>query len=341
MSQLPEERLGQLRVAKLRALLGDRVVGEPVTSGPFGAGAVVLGVDGTAGFLVEDAGPRSLGGTVVWAVRNGAERVVVIVDASPAIAARLAREATWFELSIAVERIEGTTATLVLPAPFDRVEPEPPLPSAISELIAEAAAVAEAAGADIRTVVEHGVTRVELRGLEVARVVDGAEGPVLEVGVGRFDREISAMMFSNVPTAEALTKAVEMVARYRAPGTTPHPLRDLVPERWLRELVLADPASVGAISLQRAETTVRIDSLRDPQPAAALGVSTDGEPIVVVCTSGVDLDVVPLAADTRAHLAPDAGLVIAAPARNLLDAVRATGDRLLSPPRFVAVELPY
>ena len=101
--------------------------------------------------------------------------------------------------------------------------------------------------------------------------VDGT--PRLEVGVGRFDREISAMMFSNVPTAEALAKAVEMVRRYRRPGATTHPLRDLVPERWLRRLVLADPSLVGAAELIAVDTTIEPESLRESQPSAAVGVT--------------------------------------------------------------------
>jgi len=330
VSALPEERLGQLRVAKLRALLGERLVGDPVVSGPFGAGAALLDGAGTASFLVEEGGPRSLGGALTWAVRKGARAVRLIVGGDAAVAGRLAREATWFDLPIDVERIVGTTVETVAPAPFD-APPDPlDVPVEIADLLA---------AADVDVVVEHGVVRAEVRGLEVARVVDGPEGPHLEVGVGRFDREISSMMFSNVPTADALANAVEMVARYRAPGATIHPLRDLVPERWLRQVAVADPAAVGLASLEPVDTTLAVASLREAQPAAAVGADDTGSPVVVVFTAGVDLDVVPLAADTRAAVAPDAQLWICGPERILIDATRAVAARLHHPALFVPLEL--
>lgn len=332
-SSLPEERLGQLRVAKLRAILGDRLAGEVASSGPFATGAALLDDTGMASFLIEEAGPRSLGGALVWAVRQGATSVLLIVDAPAEVAGRLGREATYFDIGVSVERLVATSSEPVPPAPFDELPVAVDVPPDVQALLG---------AANVSVVTEHGVTRAEVHGLEVARVVESEGGvPVLEVGVGRFDREISSMMFSGVPTADALDNAVEMVSRYRAPGATIHPLRDLVPERWLRELVVAEPALVGASELSPVATTLAIDSLREAQPAAAVGTDLSGEPLVVVCTAGVDLDVVPLAADTRAFVAPDARLVICGPERNLLAPVRAVGERLHRPVEFVAVELPH
>lgn len=338
MSALPEERLGQLRVAKLRALLGDRVdAATTVHAAPFGTGAALLGADGAAWFLIEQAGPRSLGGALTWAVRKGATRLTVIVDAGEAVAARLAREGSWFDLDVAVERVVGT-ATVAVAA--GAVEPLAPMADGLPPGL-DPAIAALLAAAEVDVVVEHGTIKAEVRGLEVARVVTADGAPRLEVGVGRFDREISAMMFANVPTAEALDKAVDMVRRYRAPGATTHPLRDLVPERWLRELLLADPGAVGAGSLRRVDTTLEPESLREPQPAAAVGPAADGHTIVAVCTAGVDLDVVALAADTRAAVDPDAELVICGPERILIDATRAVAAHLERPARFVPLELPH
>jgi hypothetical protein len=56
--------------------------------------------------------------------------------------------------------------------------------------------------------------------------------------------------------------------------------------------------------------------LKDVHPAAAVGIDADGGPVVVVCSTGVDLALVPLAADTRAWLDPTARLVLALPARD-------------------------
>jgi hypothetical protein len=59
-------------------------------------------------------------------------------------------------------------------------------------------------------------------------------------------------------------------------------------------------------------------SVRDPSPAAAVGTDHDGGELVVVCGIGADLDLVPVAADTRALHAPGARLVLALPARDRL-----------------------
>lgn len=301
---------------------------------PLGEGAAIRWSDGTAASLVERVGPRSLGGVLLWAARAQIASLRLVLDATPEIASRLARQAALFSLPIVVERIDGTATVAVDPA-------VPPAPVAVdSDAVALATALLAGSGVDV--VVQHGVVRGEYLGLEIARVVTGPDGsPTLEVGVGRFDREISAMMFSNVPTGEAIAKAVELVRRHRRPGGPTHPLRDLVPERWLRRLVVDDPALVGAVSLEAADTTYDAPSLREAQPAAAVGTSTGGAPLVVVTTAGVDVDVVPLAADTRAALDPSADLVVCGPDRHLIDATRAVGSLVEPPVRFVAVELPY
>ena len=72
----------------------------------------------------------------------------------------------------------------------------------------------------------------------------------------------------------------------------------------------------------------------------AIGTGLDGGSVVVVCTAGVDLDAIALAADTRAVLDPLAELVIAAPRRNLIAPVLAVGAVVDPPARFVALELP-
>lgn len=271
---------------------------------------------------------------LLWVARSGASSLRLIIDAEPDVASRLAREATRFTLPITVERLVATAPVPVEPVP----SPQPPG----ADVAAVELATELLAGTGVDVVVQHGIVRGEYLGLEVARVVVAPDGsPRLEVGVGRFDREISEMMFSNVPTTDAVAKAVELVRRHRRPGGPTHPLRDLVPERWLRRLVLADPAAVGAASLAEADTTYDAPSLREPQPAAAVGVTLDGSPLVVVTTAGVDVDVIPLAADTRAVIDPTADLVVCGPARHLIEPTRAVGALVDPPARFVAVELPY
>lgn len=333
MNALPEERLGQLRVAKLRALLGARLESDPVVeSTPFGTGAALRTGSGLAAFLVEEAGPRSLGGPLVWALRKGAERVLVLVEATGADAGRLARQAGWFTLPIAIERVVGTSSEPVEAAPF----PDPAVPVPVPP---EADEILRSAPVDV--VVEWGVTRAEVDGLEIARLVDEDGSPRLMVGIGKFDREIAAMMHRELPPAETLRNAVELVRRSRHVDAPIHPLRDLVPERWLRAIALRSPELVGAVELRPVDSTLEPTSLRESQPAAAMGTLVGGRPVVVVFTAGVDLDAVCHAADTRAWHDPDAELLIAAPRRNILPPLVAVADALASPARFVELELPY
>lgn len=329
--ELTEERLGQLRIAKLRALLGAGRVGDVVVARPLGSGAVLQDADGRVSVLVEAAHERSLGGVLTWSTKHDATSVLVIVDADEAIAGRLARQAGLFHLPISVERIVDGATVPAAPTPV-AFEPEPVVPAALVDGLVDAG---------LEVVVEHGVVRGEVLGLEVARIVQDDEGAHIEVGVGRFDREISAMMFSNLPIDEALAKAIAMVRQYRRPGATRHPLRDLVPERWLRSLVLASPEMIGVVQLRRIDTTLAPANLRVAQPAAAVATDVDGVEAVVVCTAGIDLDLVPLAADTRNAVAPGSELILCGPARSFVDVVRSVAAQLDGPVRFVEVELPY
>ncbi|MCO5313478.1 MAG: hypothetical protein M9952_11165 [Microthrixaceae bacterium] len=350
MNALPEERLGQLRVAKLKALLGERLDGdEVVNSSPFGVGAALATRSGLVAFLIEEADRRSLGGALVWALRQRASlpgpiRVVVIVDADEPTAGHLAREATWFDVPVAVERIVGTASVPVAAAPFEDRGEAVEIPGEIHALVVgEVDDAASSGHRDVDVVVEWGVLRVEVLGLEVARVVpgDSAGGVRLEIGIGKFDREIAAMMHAEVPPATALHNAVEIVRTYRHAAAALHPLRDLVAERWLRQIALADPSLVGARELFPIDSTLQPQSLRESQPASASGVAADGSPIIAVFGAGVDLDIVPHAADTRALHDPDATLIIVMPQRNILAPVVAVADALVSPARFVNLELPY
>ena len=344
MTGLSEERLGPLRVAKLRALAADRLTGDEMESGPFGRGAALLERSGLAAVLIEEANPRSLGGALTWAARHGAGELLVIVECEADVAGHLAREAGWFNLPIEVRRVVARSTEAVAPAPFGESAPAPFGDSASAPFTdpdGVAACTQLLVGAGCEVVVEHGVVKGEILGLEVARVVaaDGVAG--LEVGVGKFDREISAMMNANLAPQETLRAAIDMVRTYRHAGAQVHPLRDLVGERWLRCVVLAEPELVGATALRPVDTTVEPTSLRESQPAAAVGTLVSGGSVVVVCTAGVDLDLIALAEDTRRSVDPDADLVICGPGRNFLGPIRAVGALLERPPRFVAVDLPF
>ena len=59
---------------------------------------------------------------------------------------------------------------------------------------------------------------------------------------------------------------------------------------------------------------------------------------VVVASVGVDIDLVPLAADARALVAPEAELVLALPARDVHRATTGLASTLVRPARVVAIE---
>ena len=76
-------------------------------------------------------------------------------------------------------------------------------------------------------------------------------------------------------------------------------------------------------------------NLRDPSIAIALGVDPSGVQVVVGCSVGVHLDLVPAAADARALLAPDARLLLVVPERDAHPVTVALAQRLVAPAEVV------
>lgn len=307
-------RQAQLQLVKLRALVGDHL-GQlddvtPLAVTPFGLGAGLIN-GREAWLLAAERTERALGPALAWARQAGfpadVERVHLLAEHDDGL---LARRAAYFDVPVTVWRVEGRSLHRAEPAPA--VVP-PPLPPAHEEL----RALIVAGGAI--PVVEHGVLVGEVHGLEVCRVVDAPDGtPRLEVGVGAHDREAFALVHGDVPTVDALSDVVESVAAHRAPGAEPHPLNRLGAERALRASLIADPALVGARSLAPAAPPVARTNVKDAVPCVASGEGPDG-PMVVVCSVGVDLDVVPFAVDAWLTGGdPNAEIVLALPARDRL-----------------------
>ena len=70
------------------------------------------------------------------------------------------------------------------------------------------------------------------------------------------------------------------------------------------------PVTQQAAALAPAESTMETDSLAEVHPAdIAVGHGPDG-PMVVAATNGIDVDLLPMAADAREEHAPDADLVV-------------------------------
>ena len=329
---IAEERRAALLGAKLGALVASADGASPARRPvPFASGAGLLEeADGAArGWVLADAGPaRALGPAVLWARRHGVTRLDLLVD-DPGAAGLLARRAPLFTLAPRVWRVEGRSLLEAEPVPH---AVEPP----VDARLVEAASPFVAAGCD--RVVEHGRVVGEVAGLEVARVTIGEDGePLLEVGVGRFDREAHAMISGGDIDAGRLADVVRLVARHRRPDAAPHPLKALVPERALRARVVAAPALVGAERLVRVPPVVEPPDLRTATPAPAVGEDADGGPVVVVCSTGIDLDLVPTAADTWLRDGRDARLVVAVPARDAHPATAELAAALVHPAEVVAV----
>jgi hypothetical protein len=163
-----------------------------------------------------------------------------------------------------------------------------------------------------------------------------ASGVVLEVGVGANDREAFQLLHGDRPTVEALRGVVEAVTAHRFAGAPRHPLNRLAPERFLRWRIERDPGLVGLRSVVPDEPPVPRSNLRDPVPCVAAGTGPDGERVTVVCSAGVDLDLVPYVADVQRH--STGRLVVALPARDRVPITRDLARLLHDPVELVAVD---
>jgi len=298
------ERLKTLHVAKLRALLGSEF-GEHdihVRPSPHGAFAVSNGV---AFALLEKDCELGLGAALAFTIQQDADTLQVFAADHSAI---IARQASYFDFDVIVSTVSEGGLPPAVPATF--------VASVALDASAERfALVLAAAGADV--VVEHGVMRGEVMGLEIARVLVEGDGPRLEVGVGRNDREAFSMLYQHMTAAEALTKVVATVAEHRAAGAENHALNLMAVERWLRAIVIAQPDLVDARNLSALAPVLPRPFVDSAGPAAAVGVALSGEPVVAVCSVGIDLSLVPLAADLRAQAGRNSILQIVLPQRDM------------------------
>lgn len=277
--------------------------------------------------LLDERPRRAVGRALAWADGNGVTHTDLLVETA---AGDVARIASHFATPPAVWQVDGNQLT---PAEAAALPPVAEPPESALDLVV----LLREAGLDI--VIEHGEVRGEVLGLEVARVVeDGDGGSRIEVGVGRHDREAFALVHGDLPTTDALRTVVDSVRRHRSPAASGHPLGRLAAERWLRTVVIADPAVVGANHLEPAEPVVARDNIKDLAPAVAVGTTVDGRDLVVACSVGIDLDLVPAAADARARHAPAAELRLVVPARDDHPVTRRLASALRMPATVVGFE---
>jgi hypothetical protein len=325
------ERRAALNSAKLAALVSTHWGPGERTRHTLGAGAALIDPAASpvrAWVLADGPGDRSLGPALVWAERLSAGSVDLVAD--PEAAGALARQAALFaDPAPTVWAVDGTALVPASPVPAP-APATPPSPPELVDLLIDAG---------VEIVVEGGVLRGEVNGLEVARIVAGEttarvplDAPLLEVGVGKADRELTAMVHGGMTPIDQLSRVVEIVRRHRRPGAPRHPLNQLVPDRWLRAVLCRNPSLVGVDALRPAEGPRPRQNLTERDIAVAVG-----EGIVVACTVGISVDLVPAAADARAALDPGARLVLAIPARDDHPGTRRLAARLREPAEVVAV----
>ncbi|MEM7337298.1 MAG: hypothetical protein AAF467_01555 [Actinomycetota bacterium] len=275
----------------------------------------MAGVDGGVGvawtegegFFLADDDPRAVGRAMQWARSRSLPAVTVLAARGAADLARRAALVSGADTTVQVFAVDGAAAEVAEPGP--RTDP-PPIPDTHWQL----APIMSEAGA--RPLDDHGVLVAEVTGLEVARVVDGADGPVIDIGVGQADRELSQLVHGSQEPGAGLRRVIAAVIEHRTGGSH-HPLVRVARERWLRSVVLDRPELVGAAELSPVVPLRPRDGLMLAQPSAAAGRRPDGRPIVVVAVVGVDLDVVPEGADYRDSVDPDAELVLVMPERDV------------------------
>jgi len=327
------DRRGRLLGIKLRALVAEHL-GRPVEAEPegFPSGAAMC-VDDAAWVLIDGSAARSLGAALAWAIRHDATSLHLVADDHTGL---LARRAQRLVFPVTVWFPEDRVLLSVAPAPLAA-------PTAPSAEHLELVAVIEAAGAAAN--IEHGVVVGEVRGLEVCRVVDQptvghfadlgdidiaprpdsftADGVLLEVGVGANDREAFRMLHGDIPTIEALAAVVDSVLAHRSPDAPQHPLNRLGQERSQRWQLEQDPTLVGMVAVVPTEPPQPRPNLKDPIPCVARAIDSDGRESIVVCSVGIDVDLVGFVADVQ-EMADDPVIVVL----RTRDAVAITRDLL-------------
>lgn len=294
---------------------------EPVDFAP---GAALIH-DRTAWVFLDERPGHRLGAAVAWWLRSGADRLSVIAERETGI---VARRAGAFRVPIEVWTAKDRDLV--------RAEPEViTTPAQVADHHLEFQGMIAEAGAD--PVIEHGVVVGEVRGLEVCRVVDDPVTGVtrLDVGVGAHDREAFQMIHGDVPTVESLARVVTTVAEHRQVGAPPHPLNQIAAERLIRWRLIESPELIAAERVVATEPPVVRPNLRDATPCVAIAEPGG----VVVCTAGVDLEVVPYAADARLGL-PDVGdgLMIVMSPRDHVGVIDEMNELLIEPARVIEVD---
>lgn len=331
-SAVDPSRRARLNAVKLAALVRDHTgldhTGLDLTPAEFAGGAAARAGD-TGWVLLDHTMGRTagLGSALAWAHRAGVTSLHVVADEGTG---PLARQAEGFSVPISVWQVQGRD---LVPAVVEPLRPSADAPAHHDAFRADI----EAAGAD--PVVEHGVLAGEIEGLEMCRVVDDAfTGETrLEVGVGAHDREAFHMLHGNRPSVTPMATVAAAVRQHRQPLDPSHPLGRLALERALRAQLVREPSLVGASLVVPVAPPTPRRNLKDATPCAAVA-TVEGRSVAVVCSVGIDLEVMPFAVDTCASLKLDHAIVVL-PTRDAIALQRQLADSAIVHLSVVPVDL--
>jgi hypothetical protein len=332
---LSAERRAALRGAKLAALVAGRWGPADRARHTLGSALALADAGSTAWVLADEAPERTLGPALVWADREHIEQLHVIVDGPGNAASTVARQAGLFAPPTPQVWTVAGAGLVPAAAAMPAGQPDAPAPPGLVDLLIDAG---------LEVVAEGGLVRGEINGLEVARIVHGTTTagvpiaePQLEVGIGKADRELTALVHGEMAPVEQLARVVDIVRLHRRPDAPRHPLNQLVPERWLRAVLCRNSGIVGLASLRPAAGVRPRANLTERDIAIAVGNAADGAPVVVACSVGIALDLVPTASDARAAIDASARLLLALPERDDHPGTRRLAARLRTPAEVVPV----
>ncbi len=333
---LDGQRLAALRATKLAALIRATAGTDCDRRAHTDSAVVCCVADGRMYGLARR--PTDLGPLLARCrTTSGVEGLTVFVDpadlagdAAATTAGDLARRASLLTADVEIMVVTGAGTA--------KAEPTPVLetPEIDDGLWRESAVMADAGA---RVVDDHGRLVGEVNGLEVARVepAEGVQPVRLRVGVGQADRELQVFVHGHLDDEERLRRAVEVVATHRRVDAAPHPLNRLARPRWLRSAIVGDPGLVDLTDLEPRPPLRPRPGVADREPAAAYS-RVDG--VTVVCSAGVDLDLLPEAVDYRARIDPGSKLLVVLPPRDV-DVGRRWLDDLATDFEVRAVEPPW
>ncbi len=325
---LDADRVAGLARAKLRALV--RLRFPEVTAEPEAFNAGVGIAQGNRAFVyLSERAPSPMAAVLAWGERRGASDLHVVVDEPDPLLELQAgglspRPTLWLARGAGLQPMPGA-----------------PRPPTVAEVPAAARAqVPMLVGAGCEPVIEHGVVIGEVLGLEVARVVlDEAGAATVRAGVGLYDQEAHALVHAETPVETRLAMVVAEVRRHRHRRARPHPLNRVARERWLRSVLLDDPGLVGLDELEAEAPLQPRGGIHEARPVAARGRAGDRR-VLVVASTGIDLDLVPAAAAHAAADPPDEILLVL-PARDHHRVVERMARHLAVPAELRAVADPW